>query len=122
MRNTIRPDQRSRTLAEHAAQMRRVPTPSEAKLFEAVRGGRLGVTFRRQVPVLRRYIVDLLAPAARLVVEVDGGYHRERQRADERRDRALSRAGYQVLRLESELVTSDLPAALALIRAAVDQR
>jgi very-short-patch-repair endonuclease len=122
MRTTTRHDLRARTLAEHATQMRKAPTPSEARLFEAVRGGRLGVAFRRQVPVLGRYIVDLLAPELRLVVEIDGPYHRERQAADARRDRALVRAGYRVLRLEAELVASDLPAALALVRAVVDRR
>ncbi len=40
-----------------------VPAPisSEARLFEALRGRRLGVAFRRQVPLLGRFIVDLLA-------------------------------------------------------------
>jgi very-short-patch-repair endonuclease len=55
--------------------MRHAPTPSEARLFAAVRRRRLGVSFRRQVPVLGKYIVDLLAPEVRLVVEVDVGYH-----------------------------------------------
>jgi len=100
--------------------MRRAPTTSEARLFAALRGGQLGVAFRRQVPLLGRFIVDLLAPQLRLVVEVDGGYHE--QRADARRDRALARAGYTVLRLEAELVMSDLPAAVARVRAAPGHR
>jgi very-short-patch-repair endonuclease len=102
--------------------MRRVPTTSEARVFEAVRGGRLGVTFRRQVPLLGKYIVDLFASAVRLVVEIDGPYHRERREADARRDRALERAGYTVLRLEEELVMHDLPSAMAKIHAAIQQR
>jgi hypothetical protein len=60
-------------------------------------GGRLGVTFRRQVP-LGPFIVDFLAPSARLVVEVDGGYHELRAKADARRTRWLERRGYRVLR------------------------
>jgi very-short-patch-repair endonuclease len=88
-------------------QMRHAPTTSEARLFEWVRGKRLGVAFRRQVPVLGRYIVDLLAPELRLVVEIDGAYHLERGEADARRDRALVRAGYHVLRLDAELVMTD---------------
>jgi very-short-patch-repair endonuclease len=73
--------------------MRHEPTPSEARLFEAVRGGKLCVSFRRQVPVLGRSIVDLLVPELRLVVEVDGPYHEGRRDADMQRDRALARAG-----------------------------
>jgi len=103
---------RERQLAELAGAMRHAPTSSEARLFEAVRGRRLGVGFKRQVPVLGRYIVDLLAAEMRLVVEVDGGYHEERARADARRDRALERAGYRVLRLEAELVMGDLARAV----------
>jgi len=47
---------------------------------------------------------------------VDGGYHSERVRADARRDRALSRAGYRVLRLPAELVMRDLAAAVECVR------
>ena len=112
---------RRQELDERAAGMRRAPTASEARLFEAVRGRRLGVGFRRQVPLLGQYIADLLAPEVRLVVEVDGGYHRQRQWADERRDRALVRAGYRVVRVQAELVMHDLPAALAIIAAEIER-
>jgi very-short-patch-repair endonuclease len=107
-------------LDERAEGMRRAPTTSEARLFEAVRGRRLGVGFRRQVPLLGRFIADLLAAEVRLVVEVDGGAHDGRAAADERRDRALARAGYRVVRVRAELVMHDLPAALAIIAAAVE--
>jgi very-short-patch-repair endonuclease len=65
---------RSSTLQLHAAQFRSWLTPSEAALWELVRRGRTGVWFRRQV-VIDGYIVDFVAPAARLIVEVDGAYH-----------------------------------------------
>jgi len=120
-RSTRVSSHRKQVLGERATEMRRAPTPSEAKLFEAVRGGRLGVTFRRQVPLLGRFIADLFAPEVRLIVEVDGGYHGPRQRADERRDRALARAGYRVLRLKAEMVTRDLAAAVALVEAEIQR-
>jgi very-short-patch-repair endonuclease len=65
---------------------------------------------------LGRFIADLFVPQLRLVIEVDGGYHTERPEADARRDRALARAGYHVLRIEAELVVTDLPAAVERIR------
>jgi very-short-patch-repair endonuclease len=99
--------------------MRAAPTASEARLFEAVRGGRLGVAFRRQVPLLARFIADLVAAELKLVVEVDGGYHAGRAEADARRDRALERAGYTVLRLDAEVVMGNLEAAVALVAAEV---
>ena len=114
-------ERRAMVLAERARQMRRLPTGSEARLFEALRSGKLGVRFRRQVPVCGRFIVDLLAPALRLVVEVDGGYHEQRRPADERRDRVLARAGYRVLRVDAELVLRDLPAVVALVLRAIEE-
>jgi len=60
-----------------------------------------------------------LAPAQRLVIEVDGAYHAERGRADARRDAALKRAGYRVVRVEASLVMSDIERALRQIRAAL---
>jgi very-short-patch-repair endonuclease len=99
--------------------MRHSPTLSEARLFEAVRGRRLGVSFKRQVPLLGRYIADLFAPEVRLVVEIDGGYHSERGDADARRERALERAGYRVVRVDAELVMCDREAAVAQVRAVI---
>jgi very-short-patch-repair endonuclease len=106
-------------LAARARQMRHCPTASEERLFRALAGGRLGVCFRRQVPLLGRYIVDLLAPAARLVVEVDGGYHEGRRAADERRDRVLERAGYRVVRIVAEVVERSVEEAVARVVAAL---
>lgn len=102
----------------HAQAMRQAPTGSERALWEALRCRKLGVQFRRQV-VFGNFILDFVAPAARLVVEVDGAYHAERRGADERRDRKLRRAGLTVLRLPAELVLTDLAAAVARVRAAL---
>jgi very-short-patch-repair endonuclease len=101
--------------------MRWAPTSSEARLFEAVRGGRLGVAFRRQVPLAGRFIADLYAPEVKLVVEVDGGAHAGRARADARRDRALARIGCRVVRIEAEVVMKDLAGAVERIRAALEE-
>jgi very-short-patch-repair endonuclease len=99
--------------------MRAAPTTTESLLWEAaLKGSRLGVAFRRQV-VIGRYIADFVAPAAKLVVEVDGGYHERRARADARRDRELGRLGYRVLRLPAALVRERLAEAVALVAAAL---
>jgi very-short-patch-repair endonuclease len=112
----------SRTvLAARAAAMRAAPTWSELLLRERLSREQLGVPFRTQFVVGGRYIVDFAAPAARLVVEVDGGVHRDRVRADARRDRDLRRLGWRVLRLPDHLVTQQLDVAVALVRAALWQ-
>jgi very-short-patch-repair endonuclease len=79
----------------------------------------LGVVIRRQVPLLSRFIADFYAPSQRLVIEVDGAYHAEHAAADARRDAALERAGYRVVRIEASLIGSDIESALALIRASL---
>ena len=105
-------------LRSRARALRAAPTTTEALLWQALRGGRLGVAFRRQVPI-GRYIADFCAPAARLAVEVDGGYHQERMAADARRDRDMARLGYRVLRLPAEQVQHRLADAVAAVRAAL---
>jgi len=105
-------------LADRAAAMRLHPTISESRLWHQLRSSRLGVAFRRQVP-LGRYIADFAAPSIRLVVEVDGLYHARRIAADARRDRHFSRLGYRVLHLEAELVMEALPLAVERIQEAI---
>ena len=106
-------------LGERAHAMRHAPTDSEAALGRLLSGRKLGVQFRRQVPLAGRYIADFLAPAARLIVEVDGAWHHGHGTADARRDRVLDRLGYRVLRLEASLVLCQPASALARIQAAL---
>ena len=106
-------------LAERAQEMRHQLTRSESALWGAVSRNQLGVAFRRQVVIGNRYIADFLAPSVKLVVEVDGGYHRQRVAADARRTRVLEGLGYRVLRLDAELVSRQLPLAVAAVRNAL---
>ena len=55
--------------------MRASLTPLDALLWSRIRGRQLGPVFRRQVPLLGRFIADFLAPVERLVIEVDGAHH-----------------------------------------------
>ena len=119
MRHSAKRPHSSPLVELRARQMRSWLTPSEQALWPLIRGRRLGVQFRRQVPI-GRFIVDFLAPAQRLVVEVDGGYHAQCVGGDERRDWVLSRLGYRVLRLPAALVLSAPAEALALIAALLE--
>jgi len=96
--STRNSDRRSLELANWARGHRLAPTESEARLWEALRGERLGVRFRRQA-VIERYIADFFAPSVGLVVEVDGGCHQSRRASDARRDRWMRRQGYTVVRV-----------------------
>jgi very-short-patch-repair endonuclease len=119
MRQSKLNPKRQALLAVRAHGMRHAPTESEAALWRHLSGKKLGVQFRRQVPLGGRFIADFVAPSERLVVEVDGGCHAGRVAADARRDRVLARLGYRVLRLEAELVMREPLAAVARIRDAL---
>ena len=112
---------RKELLEARARWMRREPTLTESVLWERLRGKRLGVVFRRQV-VIGRYIVDFCAPAVRLVVEVDGGYHKLRASLDAKRDRALVRAGYRVVRVSDREVFTDIEAVVWVVSSAIETR
>ena len=110
---------RSNTLTGYARRMLHAPTASEAALWHALRGGVLGVAFKRQVPLGDRYIADFCAPSVRLVVEADGSVHRNSRAADRRRDEWLRRRGYRVVHVSAALVLRNVGAALAVIGAAL---
>lgn len=101
-------------LAQYAHRMRLAPSEPERVLWLALRGGQLGVQFRRQV-VVHRFIVDFFAPAARLVVEVDGAQHARQRAADCRRDQRLADLGLRVVRLEARMVLTRLTSAVSLV-------
>jgi very-short-patch-repair endonuclease len=99
--------------------MLHAPTASEEALWQVLRGGALGVPFKRQVPLGERYIADFFAPSVGLVVEVDGGVHRGSRAADRRRDEWLRRRGHGVVRVAAEVVLRDVDVALRAIGAAL---
>jgi very-short-patch-repair endonuclease len=73
-------------------------TDAETRLWYHLRAGRfLGHKFRRQVPI-GDYVADFLCEARRLIVEVDGGQHRERAARDNERTASLEALGYRVVR------------------------
>ncbi len=100
--------------------MRRHCTPSEGILWASLRRNRLGAHFRRQ-HVAGAFILDFVCLTRKLVVEVDGGIHREPNIAfaDARRQEALESWGFRVLRFSAEQVERDLPSVLASIRRAL---
>ncbi len=62
---------------------------------------------------------DLYYPAARLVLEYDGGNHRERMVDDNRRQNLLVNAGYRVLRFTSADIRSRADVVIGQVRAAL---
>lgn len=98
-----------RGLKNFARSLRREMTDCERILWRGLRGKQLaGLQFYRQKPIAN-FIVDFYCPAAKLVIEVDGGQHfsgTERE-LDLNRDRRLEAAGLRVLRISNLDVTQN---------------
>ena len=97
-----------------AKQLRSNQTEPERRLWNAVRGNRLGIKFQRQV-VLAPYIADFAARSERLVVELDGDTHADREVEDRRRTLALEQMGYRVVRFSNADVMGNLEGVLRSI-------
>ena len=69
---------------------------------------KLPCTVHRQ-HAIENYIVDFYMAEKKLVIEIDGGQHKneENKRADERRDEALAKWGITVLRYSNESVRNN---------------
>ncbi len=77
-----------------------------------------GCKFRRQHP-FGDFILDFACLERRLVIELDGGQHAERARADALRTAFLERAGFRVLRFWNNQVFEDMEGMLEAIRQAL---
>lgn len=107
---------------EFARTLRENPTPAETMLWGALRAKQVkGVKFRRQ-QVLFGWIADFWCSPLQMVIEVDGGSHIRRERADMRRDQALASQGILTLRFTNQCVLHSLPVVLASLEIAIEAR
>ena len=104
-------------LKSYARCHRYEPTVAELRLWECLRGRRLGVKFRRQ-HIIQDFIVDFVCLDERLILEVDGEYHldEQQQEDDKRREEILSRLGYRTLRFTNDEVLYDIDNVLEKIK------
>jgi very-short-patch-repair endonuclease len=78
--------------------LRTASTDAEHALWRHLRASRLAkLKFRRQFPI-SDYVVDFICLEKKVIIELDGGQHRENQTVDERRTAVLARSGFRVLR------------------------
>ena len=91
-------------------QLRKDSTPSEQKLWAALKTKQLGgLKFRRQHPIhyagkanlMTFYVVDFYCPEKKLVIELDGSVHDGRELFDALRDDNLAAIGIRVLRFKN---------------------
>ena len=107
---------------ERAREFRRDMTPTEAILWQELRGNKLGVHFRRQ-QVIAGFIVDFYCHKAGLVIELDGSVHGgdEQKENDAERDKVLSEMGLRIVRFMNEDVIKNSPKILGRIRELISE-
>ena len=112
---TASPD-RYEILREFARKNRTNMTLAESLLWDSIRKNQLGHKFLRQ-HIIGDYIVDFLCTEKGLVIEVDGGYHAERnqQESDEQREKWLESKGYRVVRFANEEIMNQLDQVISVI-------
>src|SRR5262249_32003073 len=106
---------------ERARTLRRDMTEAERRLWQMLRSRQTeGYRFRRQVPI-GGFIADFVCPAARLIVEIDGGQHDPSSEAEATRTRFLEAEGYRVLRFWNNEVLDNLEGVQTVIAYALHQ-
>jgi very-short-patch-repair endonuclease len=99
--------------------LRQSATIAERLLWAQLRSHALGgLHFRRQAPI-GPFIADFVCYRARLVIEVDGSQHTDRQAADNRRTAWLVGRGFRVLRFGNEEVLTNIDGVIEAIAAAI---
>lgn len=102
----------SHLLIEKAKENRNNPTEAEAALWSQLSNKQLeGYKFRQQ-HLIGDFIVDFVCLSKKLVIEVDGGIHKETKEYDEERTKILADRGFEVLRFKNEEVLGDIDAVL----------
>ena len=94
-------------LKEKSKQHKQIPTEAERCLWEVLRAKKLGKKFRRQ-HIIGDFIVDFVCLDSRLIIEVDGEYHKssEQKDADKLRSDILKELGYRTIRFTNEEIIS----------------
>jgi very-short-patch-repair endonuclease len=99
--------------------LRKNLTDAEARLWARLRFKQIdGFRFRRQQPI-GPYAGDFFCPAAKLIIEIDGGQHVADRERDERRTRWLEARGYRVIRFWNNDVLGNINGVLLAIQRAL---
>ncbi|SDD00146.1 endonuclease domain-containing protein [Williamwhitmania taraxaci] len=107
-----------------ARELRLHPTEAEKTLWRAINKGQLGLKFRRQHPIYN-FIADFYCHEARLIVEVDGGYHKSRIQRERDESRSAEVAlvyDLKVIRFTNEEVLSNTNAVVSRLKTALSER
>jgi len=97
---------------QRARILRKKATPAEKYLWQAIKNRKfINLKFRRQYWI-DNYIADFTCLEYKLIIELDGNYHKEQQEYDIERTDVLSSFNFKVLRFWNWQVLNNLPIVL----------
>ena len=102
-------------LKPRARELRSKGPLSEVLLWKQIKTKKLGYHFYRQKP-LGNYIVDFYCPALKLVVEIDGSSHDEKQEYDKFRDEFLKTIGLRTIHFLDKDIKNNLDEVINLLK------
>jgi len=107
---------------KYAKELRGRETLSEKLLWEYLSRSPYNLKFRRQHPI-DIFIADFYCHPIRLVIEIDGGYHlnKEVTELDAAREIELSEFGISILRLTDKEVVEDFQNCIEKIKLKVEE-
>ena len=102
---------------ENAKRLRDNQTLSEIKLWKHLNKNQLGYKFRRQHPI-SEFIADFYCHQLKLVIEVDGEYHldKEQIKLDTSRTNNLKQLGLTVIRFTDDQVFDNIESVIITIK------
>ena len=104
-------------LKAFARENRNNQASAEKCLWQCLRGGELGVKFKRQ-HIIYDFIADFVCLERKLIVEVDGAYHftDSQMEYDVYRTKDLESFGFRVIRFTNDEVINETEKVLTIIR------
>ena len=108
-------------IRQFARELRQPQTPAEATVWSHLRNRNLKYKFRRQHPI-DFFIIDFYCAEARLLIEIDGTSHdeKEQQEYDRARTEYLEALEYKVIRFRNEDVRYNIHAVVSAIMEEVE--
>jgi very-short-patch-repair endonuclease len=107
-----------------ARENRKHMTTAEMKLWEHLKGRKLnGFKFRRQHPIFL-FIADFYCHEAKLIIEIDGGYHDDPEQVDLDigREKELNDLGIRIIRFQNQEIVHCIASVLDRIREALHEK
>ena len=102
-------------LKQRAKELRNNATFSERLLWKYLKGKQLlGYQFIRQKPI-DQYIVDFYCSKLKIIIEIDGITHNDKQDYDMRRENRLRNLGLIILRFDGYYVIENITGVLEVI-------